>query len=366
MKRTLALAILGAPLIGATPVHAQPVTVDQLQAALRERDATIAALEKRISALEAASQSGATAAVGPAAAAAPAQFNASQGADRGDEELQALSRGLVQQGLLVLPKGQFEVAPGLSYSHSQKQGLVLVDTPEGISIAESQRARQDALDGALTVRYGLPWRSQIQLRVPYSWHHEEVALGDGTVVKNHDTHIGDIEVELAHQLVREGHGLPGITAAVSWRFPTGRDVFHAASANVATGTGTHQLTGRLTAFKSLDPIVAYGSLSYSYTFSRNEDFGRVDPGNAIDLTLGALLAVSPDTSLNFSFAQQFRGHTRVDGQSIAGSNGVAAVAQFGIDQLLGSRSLLSASLGIGLTNDAPDYQFLISTPIRFK
>jgi outer membrane putative beta-barrel porin/alpha-amylase len=365
MMRTLALGVLGATLIGSAPVYAQAVTVEQLQAALRERDETISALEKRIAALEAASRSGATAAVAPAAA-APAQFAPSQAADRGEEELQALSRGLVQQGLLVLPKGQFEVAPGLSYSHSQKQGLVLVDTPEGISIVSSQRQQQDALEGAMTVRYGLPWRSQIQLRVPYSWRHEESALGDGTVVRNHDTHIGDIEVELAHQLVREGHGLPGITAAVAWRIPTGRDVFHAASANVATGSGTHQISGRLTAFKSLDPIVAYGSLSYSYTFSRKEDFGRVNPGNAIDLTLGALLAVSPDTSLNFAFAQQFRSHTRVDGRSIAGSQGVAAVAQFGIDQLLSSRSLLSASLGIGLTNDAPDYQFVISTPIRFK
>jgi hypothetical protein len=33
--------------------------------------------------------------------------------------------------------------------------------------------------------------------------------------------------------------------------------------------------------------------------------------------------------------------------------------------LLGSHSLVSATLGVGLTNDAPDYQFLISTPIRF-
>lgn len=365
MMRTLVLSILGATLIGAAPVHAQAVSVEQLQSALRERDATISALEKRIAALEAASRSGATAPTGLEAA-APPQLNPSPGADRGDEELQALSRGLVQQGLLVLPKGQFEVAPSLSYSHSQKQGLVLVDTPEGISIVSSQRQRQDAFDGALTLRYGLPWRSQIQLRVPYSWRHAESALGDGTVVKNHDTHIGDIEVELAHQLVREGHGWPGLTAAVSWRIPTGRDVFHAASANVATGSGTHQVAGRITAFKSLDPLVAYGSLSYSYTFSRKEDFGRVNPGNTVGLTLGALLAVSPDTSLDFAFTQQFVGHTKVDGQSIAGSQGVAAVAQFGVDQLLSSRSLLSATLGIGLTNDAPDYQFLVSMPIRFK
>jgi hypothetical protein len=117
--------------------------------------------------------------------------------------------------------------------------------------------------------------------------------------------------------------------------------------------------------KSLDPVVAFSTLSYSYTFSRHEDFGKLDPGNAVDVSLGALLAVSPETSINFQFSQQFRGHTSVDGMSIPGSDGVAAVASLGLDQLLGSHSLVSATLGVGLTNDAPDYQFLISTPIRF-
>ena len=34
-----------------------------------------------------------------------------------------------------------EVVPALAFSHSQQQGLVLVDTPEGISTVASQRRR---------------------------------------------------------------------------------------------------------------------------------------------------------------------------------------------------------------------------------
>jgi hypothetical protein len=340
------------------------VTVERLQEALRQRDETIAALEKRVAALEATSSTATLPAIQSSPAAAAGLGVAP--ANGGDEELQALSRGLVQQGLLVLPKGTFEVSPSLAYSHSQEQGLVLVDTPEGISVVSDQRRRQDALEAAITARYGLPWNSQIQLRVPYAWRRDESALGDGTQVKNSDTHIGDVEIELAHQLVTERHGMPGITAAVAWRIPTGSDAFNAPRASVATGTGSHQLSGRLSVIKSLDPIVAFGTLSYAHTFSRHEDIGKVDAGDAVDLSLGALLAVSPETSINVQFSQQFRGHTSVDGMSIPGSDGVAAVAQFGIDQLLGSRALLSATLGIGLTNDAPDYQFMISAPIRFR
>ena len=332
MLRALVMtASLATAAIDAAPARAQSVTVADLQAALRQRDDTIAALERRIAALEAAS-SPATAVTTAAAATAPPPNFAAPASPAGgtatgdDEQLQALSRGLVQQGLLVLPKGSFEVAPSLAYSHSQDQGLVLVDTPEGISVVSDQRHRQDALEGALTARYGLPWNSQIQLHVPFSWRRDEAALGDGTEIDNSDTHIGDIEVELAHQLVTERHGMPGITAAVAWRIPTGNDAFRAPTASVATGSGSHQLTGRLSVIKSLDPVVAFGSLSYIHSFSRHEDFGELDPGNAVDLSLGALLAVSPETSINFQFSQQFRGHTSVDGMSIPGSDGVAAVA----------------------------------------
>lgn len=37
-----------------------------------------------------------------------------------------------------------------------------------------------------------------------------------------------------------------------------------------------------------------------------------------------------------------------------------------VRQVLSARTLLDISLGIGLTNDAPDYQLLVSLPIRLR
>ena len=367
MMRSSAIAVLFVGAGMALPAQARPVTVEELQQALGERDKVIAMLRQRVEALEAASAAKpaalAEAAASPAAAARPEQSSATT---EDDSQLQALSRGLVQQGLLLLPRGGLEVSPSVAYSHSQQQGLVLVDSPEGISIVSDQRRRFDAVEAAMTVRYGLPWRSQIQLRVPYSWRRDVAALGDGSHVSHSDTHVGDVELELAHQLIREDHGLPGVIAAVSWKFPTGRDPFDAPIPSVAGGGGSHEVSGRLTVLKSFDPIVAYTTLSYSHSFRRRESFGRVNPGDTIDWSLGALLAVSPETSINLGLSQQFRGHTSVDGTRIAGSNGVAALAQLGVDQLLGSRGLLSVTLGVGLTDDAPDYQLVISTPFRVR
>ena len=135
---------------------------------------------------------------------------------------------------------------------------------------------------------------------------------------------------------------------------------------MANGVGTNQVTGRLTALKSLDPLVVFSTVSYSYNLPYQERFGRVHMGEAIDWQMGSLLSVSPDTSLSFGFDQQFRTVTRVDGAKIPGSDGIATSATFGLDQVLNARTLLDITLGVGLTRDAPDYSVMISLPIRLR
>jgi len=356
----------------------RPLTREELEAALRARDAEIAALEKRVAALEAdrgapvtTSGGGAQGERGVAVATAGAQGSAQSasqtttvGAD--EEQLRALSRGLVERGLQLLPKWSVEVSPSFAYSHTLTQGLVLVQTPEGIATVDSQRQRDDAIEGAITARVGLPWSSQLQVSVPVAWRREDSALGDGTTVAHQASGLGDVQVELSHQFLTESGWRPDLIGAVSARFPTGSDPYRTSISAVASGLGTTQITGRLTALKTVDPLVLYSTLSYSANLPYRESFGEVHTGDHVDLQLGGLLAVSPDTSLSFGFDQQFRQDTRVNGVAIPGGNGVAAVALFGIDQVVSPRVLVDLTLGVGLTRDAPDYSFMVTVPIRLR
>jgi hypothetical protein len=359
----LAVFALVTAVAAAEPCLAQELTRADLEAALRQRDQQIDALERRITALE-AQQPSAPATVSNQQW--PAATNSGDTDPSKDEaSLEALTRGLIQRGALVLPKWSVEVAPSLSYSHSQIQGLVLVDTPEGISTVSDQRQRTDTGEARVAVRLGLPWRSQIEVRLPFDWKRQDSALGDGSNVFHSEKAIGDVEVELSHQFLAEQGWRPDLVGALSWRFPTGQDPFRLPVANLASGGGVNTFTGRLTAMKSFDPLVVFTTLAYSGNLSRQEQFGRVEPGNALDWQMGAILAVNPGTSLSFAFIQDFKGHTRVGGVPIAGSDGVGAVAQIGLDQVLTSRALLDVSLGLGVTRDAPDYQLMVSVPIRF-
>jgi len=358
----------------AGPCLSQPLSREELERALARRDQEIAALEKRIAALEgergaAPRVSGEAVETVPPAPTPVATASARPvvgGSSDDDVSLQALSRGLVQRGLLLLPAWNVEVTPSASYSHTQNQGLVLVDTPEGISQVSDQRLRDDAVEASIGLRVGLPWRSQIQVTAPFDFKRQDVALGDGSEVVNSGEGVGDVQVELSHQFVVEHGWAPDLIGAVSLRAPTGSDPYRTKVVDVATGSGTSQVAGRLTALKTLDPLVLFSTVSYNYNFTYRESFGRVHAGNALDWQVGGLLAVSPDTSLSFGFDQQFRGVTRTDGKAIAGSDGVAAVAQFGLDQVINSRTLLDISVGVGVTRDAPDYTIMVSLPIRLR
>ena len=358
----LSLAVLAA----AAPAFAQSMSNDELLDALRMRDQAIAALERRVAALEAEHHAppAPIATLDPPSAGAAAAQSSAAGQSGDDVALQALSRGLVERGALVLPKGAVEISPSLAYSHSVTQGLTLVDNAAGVSTVDSQRLNDDGLNGTLTAKLGLPWRSQLQVSVPYDWQRDVSALGDGSHRTTTATSVGDISLELSRQLLVERGWRPDLIVAGSWRFPTGIDPFRGGVAGVSNGGGANEGMVRLTALKSADPMVFFSTLSYGHSLSIHESYGQVQPGEEFNWQVGGLLSVSPDTSLSMSLVQDYRDRTTVSGAGIAGSDQVSSVLQFGLDQVLTRKLLLDVSLGVGVTRDAPNYTLMVSLPIR--
>ena len=366
--RRLLLALAAAA--AASSAQAQPLSREELIEALRARDQVIADLQKRVTTLErerAAPPAGSAAAPAVQTLPEPARSAAPTASpDDDDAALQALSRTLVQRGGLLLPRWRVEFIPTLAYTDREVQGLALAPSPEGIPVVNDQRLRDDQLRAVAALRLGLPWSSQIEVRMPYTWLRQSRALGDGSHSENEGSGIGDVELELSHQFLRESERWPDLVGAVAWRFPTGRDPFRTRLAATATGAGQNEVRARVTAVKTIDPMVFFGTVSFAHDLAAHEAFGDVQSGNAIGLDLGAVLAVSPDTSITFALAQEFRARSQFDGMGQPGSDTVAASLQLGLGQVLSPNVLLDVSLGIGLNRDAPDYLLQVSLPIRLR
>jgi hypothetical protein len=377
-RRTTAAALL--PIAdGAAAADELRRTVEELHQALAVRDAVIADLLRRMSELE--QRVGVPAAPNqpppPAAQPAPEPLAPTRpeppvtaeapprapapGQLEVDEELiaTALERALVQEGALVLPPGIMQVQPSLTYTRREQDAPVL-RVLDGQAVAAEQEVRRDRLVSDLTLRLGLPLDTQLGLRVPYGYERTSTATRVGFAGVEETSRdafgLGDLAVTVSKGLLRERGWRPDLVANMRWNSKTGQT-----DNGVRIGSGFHELTGTLTAARSQDPLVFVGSLSYTHAFEQ----GGVQPGGVVGLSVGTVLAASPETSLRFFLDYNLLGETEIDGQRVPGSDRVVGLFRIGASSILAPRLLVDVDLGIGLTEAAPEFTVNVAFPIRF-
>ena len=272
----------------------------------------------------------------------------------------ALERTLTREGAVLMPFGMVELEPSLSYVRREFDTPALINIFGFPAFGEANIERNDYI-ASLALRIGLPFESQLEVDAPFTYvdQSETMAIGfDPISVMDDDTGaFGDVGVGVAKTLLKEGGWWPDVVARVRWDSQTGKSVDN----DIALGGGKHELTGSVSLVKSQDPLAFFGSIAYEKTFEEDD----LDPGDRIGVTVGTVLAASPDTSLRASLRQNFIGDAEFDGDRLEGTDQMAATLNVGASSVLGRGILLDASAEVGLTEDAPDYAARVSLPIRF-
>lgn len=296
---------------------------------------------------------------------APAAPVVTSGEEIDEEDIaRALERTLIEEGGILLPPWVLQATPGFRYTHDSSDELRIVNVGGLASVAQQDR-RSDIGQASLTLRLGLPWDTQVETFIPYVVAHEDVVTAQ-TFEQERDGHgLGDVEFAVTKQILREGEWIPNVLTSIGWKTDTGETEFDPNSDNLSTGTGYHGLNGNVTLTKSKDPFVFFGNLGYTYNFSHEIAGTDVEPGNEIDVGIGAILAAGPDTSLRVTQRQTFINETALDGSDVAGSDQVQSIFEVGGSVVLSANALFDVALGIGLTDDSPDYQIEATLPIRF-
>jgi hypothetical protein len=276
-----------------------------------------------------------------------------------EEGERALERALTRQSVFVLPAGVYELEPGVEYTYRASDALEIVD-PSGV--VARQDVKQDRVETRLTLRAGLPHGSHVEIRVPYVLLRTDRSTADQFGQTTHEAGFGDFQLAFTKQVAEERPARPGLLASVTWRAPTGDFRLGEPS----EGSGFHALQGALTLVKRQDPLVFFGTASYTSVRARSHGGAEIAPGDFVGLKLGTMLAASPRTSIRGGFELNRGGRTKIDGVEIPGSDAAAATLQFGLATLLSRRSLLDIQLNVGLTPDAPDFALAVSVPFRFQ
>lgn len=386
--RVVTLVLTGSLLPAAPLAAADPATDRQnntLAAKLAESEAKVTALQQRIERLESrlnavtadiASQPRLTQASQPATIAqappaAPLPKTAPEdgagatarrpapGAFEIDEDAaqRALERTLTQSGALLLPSGTFELTPSFTYRRTEQTAAVLATTSSGTVLANQQN-RINEFTGFLDLRAGLPYNAQLELSLPYTRVSTTQVSGLGTATSSSGNGIGDATLGMAKTLVREKGWQPDLIGRVIYNFGNGKQN----DGGVQLGGGFRQVQGELVALKRQDPLAFVGSIFYNKSFEKN----AITPGDATGLSLAALLAASPATSLQLRFSQFHRQKLEQNGIKIPGSEQTYGILNLGVSSVLSRDMTLITQLGVGLGNDAPKYSFSVFLPILFR
>lgn len=271
------------------------------------------------------------------------------------------------------------VEPSLQYTHSTSKRLFLL----GFTILpalhvgpfELSDVRRNAYVGGLAARYGITNRLELDLKVPYVYRTEEssshqfVTPDSLSVVEMNNSSegmgLGDVEFGLRYQLNQPQSG-PYYIAGLRVKTETGESPFEVSGDDLPTGSGFWGVQPSFSTIFSSDPAVFFGGLNYMWNVAKDVggDFGEIDPGDAYGFNFGMGLALNERASFSMGYEHSIISRTKREGEVLPGQVNIhVGTFQLGYSYRLTDKTNFNLALGLGVTEDAPDVQLTLKTPI---
>lgn len=306
-----------------------------------------------------------------------------------------------QQGILT-PKGKFVLEPSLQYSYSSSNRVALVGytiiPALLIGLVDVREVKRNTVTGALTTRYGLNNRLELEARLPYVYRSDasisrEIFTGTATenAFNNSGRSMGDVEVAARYQLNQGGASQPYFLGTLRFKSRTGKDPFEVVTdcvtrcignttgtglpLDLPTGSGFYSLQPGLTWLFPSDPAVFFGGFSYTHNFKRSnvsrlvlngerELIGSVEPGGILGVNFGVGLALNDKSSLSLGVDLNSVGRTRQNGDPVRGSVRTQLASMLlGYSYRYSEKTTFSLTVGTGLTRDTPDITVNLKVPM---
>jgi len=146
---------------------------------------------------------------------------------------------------------------------------------------------------------------------------------------------------------------------------------------LSTGSGYYSFSGGLSFSKVLDPVVVFGSTSLSWNLTQSDldqvrgarRLVEVSPGFGLSGSAGFAYSLSYDLSLSISTQLSYSDETALkfaDGSEAIAQDQMTGFLNMSLGTRVSDTTIINTSLGIGLTEDAPDFSVGVSMPIQFS
>jgi hypothetical protein len=312
---------------------------------------------------------------------------------------------LFEQPGVLTPRGKLVLEPSLQFGYSSSNRVVLVGytiiPALLIGLVDVREVKRNTSTAAITARYGLSNRLELELKLPYVYRSDstvsrEIFTGTGVdrVFDTSGRGVGDAELALRYQLNDGGVDKPYYVAGLRFKSRTGTDPFEVLTdcsqrcvgpnatgtglpLELPTGSGFYALQPSLTWLYSSDPAILFGSVNYLYNFKRDhvqrkvlngewEPLGRIAAGDVMGFNFGVGLALNDKALMSFGYDHSSIARTRQNGVAVPGSvRTQLGTLLVGLSYRLSDKRTVNIAVGAGLTRDTPDVQLSFRLPMTF-
>jgi hypothetical protein len=311
---------------------------------------------------------------------------------RGGENVRPEINALPDTGGVLTPKGTLMYEQSFDYSNTSNN----VFTFQGVQVAEvvlvgvinATSSRRQVVQTSSRVRLGLTDRMEMDVRMPLAYRNDATTTTNSgvTTKKTVEGHgFGDIDAGLSYQLNQGQDGWPFLVGNLRYKHDNAKGPFEVPfnSSNIATelptGSGFKSVEASVTAINVSDPAVMFANIGYVLNISEdvNKTFGStrittVDPGDAINASLGMGFSINPETSFTLGYKHSYVFGTKQD--SVNTGTGVTSSTEsdtlqvgamtVGLSYRFSPITSFNFNVEVGATDDAPDVRVGLRVPVR--
>ena len=223
------------------------------------------------------------------------------------EETKRLTELYLRNQSVFLRKNEVMVELDSFYNRNSRQDLIPVNG--GVAVVQTTRR---FVDNTIIARYGfLTDGLEIDLIAPV-FVHAEVENNFGTeTTTQEENRFGDLAAAIRYQLWYERGSRPSLVLDVEGKSRTG--------GSGLAGTGNWNAGGGVTLIKSVDPVVFFSRIGYTYNFASQSR----DLGNIFDYRVGMGFSLNDRVSFNVQFTGAYIGASKFSSSSTSGATATA-------------------------------------------
>ncbi|MEB3864786.1 hypothetical protein MSG66_12245 [Acinetobacter sp. IK31] len=261
-----------------------------------------------------------------------------------------------------------------TYYRDTRIDLALADNSSQLNRLRIEEDANHTLTNSFTVQYGLLDNLTLSATVPFVAKSEIVR--DTTAAG-----LGDISLGARWEPFPLKQGRLPLVLFGSLSTKTGDSPYEIGLDELSTGKGYYSAGIGASTRKYIDPVVLFASASANYGFKEtglNQARGSgangprylesFDPGISGGFSFGFAYSFNYDVSLTMSYQQSFNMDAEFqfdNGESYQSPDQSSAMLSFALGVRVSPETIVNGTVGIGLTEDAPDVSLGLSFPLDF-